>query len=622
MPAGLPSFRALVEDVLAALIPAPADCEPVGMPSAAWNHFNQNQFDQAIEALEHEDDGISREVVRSAVRDQLVRKPITLRNHKTLLRLANLGLGAGCIVTTNFDRFFESAHKSLKVSDKEWPRSLTSYVGPTLPPPTEADGIVYLHGRLPENDGDFPRLVLSVSDFGDAYMLAGWARRYLVELFRSRTVVFIGYSLEDPVMRYLVAALAAARDTGHFNVAYVFAPFGGETEPPNRSEAHQSWRLKGLQPMPYDSAGRHQKLWGELRDWSEDHTQGVLGRLQKVARLGKFPPAQPNDPAIDEMVWALRREEVARHFATLKGADTPHPGWIAPLESRGLFALPVPSDEQAPQGQFLAGTANSSVTLHPSTQALAGWLTRQLDTREAVDWAIERGCQLHPIFRELVGRRLRKGPPLGEGAQKFWRTVSSLDYSNALAMFHDHEAGRHIGLGEAGYISEKLFVRRLRPIPIFRPRFEGFEKSSPISTTKTSSLFRVDLELIGIRGKFEIERVRQRDPNWKWNLGSMGEALTELLHEALSWLLEFEKIDRIRDVEIRFRTISQHPTQSEHSDSWLILIELVRDSFDALVETSRTSEAVKLAHRWKQIDFALFRRLCLYAAGGGAHAEP
>ena len=41
-------------------------------------------------------------------------------------------------------------------------------------------------------------------------MLAGWATRFVVELLRNFMVVFIGYSLNDPVMCYMVEAFAAA----------------------------------------------------------------------------------------------------------------------------------------------------------------------------------------------------------------------------------------------------------------------------------------------------------------------------------------------------------------------------------------------------------------------------
>ena len=65
--------------------------------------------------------------------------------------------------------------------------------------------------RLPDQtDPTYADLVLTSVGFGQAYMLAGWATRFVVELLRNFMVVFIGYSLNDPVMCYMVEALAAA----------------------------------------------------------------------------------------------------------------------------------------------------------------------------------------------------------------------------------------------------------------------------------------------------------------------------------------------------------------------------------------------------------------------------
>jgi hypothetical protein len=50
-------------------------------------------------------------------------------------------------------------------------------------------------------------IVLTDSDFGRAYLTEGWARRFLVDLFRHFTVLFVGYSHSDTVMHYLARAL-------------------------------------------------------------------------------------------------------------------------------------------------------------------------------------------------------------------------------------------------------------------------------------------------------------------------------------------------------------------------------------------------------------------------------
>jgi hypothetical protein len=51
------------------------------------------------------------------------------------------------------------------------------------------------------------RMVLTDRDFGRAYLTEGWARRFVLELFLKYTVLFVGYSHNDPVMQYLARGL-------------------------------------------------------------------------------------------------------------------------------------------------------------------------------------------------------------------------------------------------------------------------------------------------------------------------------------------------------------------------------------------------------------------------------
>ena len=79
------------------------------------------------------------------------------------------------------------------------------FVAPMLPVPKQRwDGLVYLHGLLPENQGDnsLDNLVVSSGDFGLAYLTERWAARFVGELLRNFVVCFVGYSIEDPVLRY------------------------------------------------------------------------------------------------------------------------------------------------------------------------------------------------------------------------------------------------------------------------------------------------------------------------------------------------------------------------------------------------------------------------------------
>ena len=55
-------------------------------------------------------------------------------------------------------------------------------------------------------------MVLTDADFGRAYLTEGWARRFLVELFRSFTVLFVGYSHNDIDHELYGAGLAGSRN--------------------------------------------------------------------------------------------------------------------------------------------------------------------------------------------------------------------------------------------------------------------------------------------------------------------------------------------------------------------------------------------------------------------------
>lgn len=102
------------------------------------------------------------------------------------------------VVTTNFDRRFEGAAKSLGISPQ-------TYIGPALPLGDDFEGIVYLHGNVlcPE------QTVLTDVDFGKAYITNAWASRFLLDMFTRYTVLFVGYSCSDMMVKYLTRSISA-----------------------------------------------------------------------------------------------------------------------------------------------------------------------------------------------------------------------------------------------------------------------------------------------------------------------------------------------------------------------------------------------------------------------------
>jgi hypothetical protein len=134
-------------------------------------------------------------------------------------------------VTTNFDTYFEQADPSLRLGHEY-------HSAPILPIPkndrrSSWRSVVYLHGRLQNAGND--HLILTSADFGRAYLTDAWAARFVARLFADFTVLFIGYSLNDPVLRYMTDAFAAedaeARVPHHRGPAYIFSAYGGRPPP-------------------------------------------------------------------------------------------------------------------------------------------------------------------------------------------------------------------------------------------------------------------------------------------------------------------------------------------------------------------------------------------------------
>ena len=117
--------------------------------------------------------------------------------HAALVRVAS-SVGQLRVVTTNFDNHLSAAAaaEQIQVTD--------TWIGPALPLGGNFTGIVHLHGSVLREPRE---LVLTDGDFGRAYLTNAWATRFLLPMFQKFTVLFIGYSHDDPIMRYLALGL-------------------------------------------------------------------------------------------------------------------------------------------------------------------------------------------------------------------------------------------------------------------------------------------------------------------------------------------------------------------------------------------------------------------------------
>ena len=317
--AGLPDFRQLVLDVYRALDPSVCeiltnasinpnrptkpDCSALTVRQMAEvERFGAREYDVVLGMLERRLDSHTRE--DSKVRSRVVEilrsptgkpnpatsmfEPGTARSddadaprtgrpapiHRALIRLADRG-GATTIMTTNFDLLLERAAKIHRVPAQ-------SYALGSIPRPArgrEFAGVLHIHGALTRDPSRHSDLILTDQDFGEYYLRRRVVPDFIYDAARLFHLVLVGYSANDPPMRYLLNAVAA--DEGRFDDLKERFIFVGSDEPD--TVALQDWRARGIAPIHYDASDRdHTALLRMLQ--RRDDLSAINGKQQLVDR--------------------------------------------------------------------------------------------------------------------------------------------------------------------------------------------------------------------------------------------------------------------------------------------------------------------------------------------------
>lgn len=208
------------------------------------------------------------------------------------------------IVTTNYDQMLEIAAKSFD-------RDTKIYDAPALPLGNDIHGIIHLHGNISEPN----YMVLTDSDFGNAYMVNGYASRFLVELFAKYTVLFVGYSYNDVIMRYLTRAMVNEGESNRYILT-----------DDNQSE----WAQLGLNPIIYPN-NDYDSLYSGIKHLGEIVNRKPSEWKRVLADVANCPPL---DYALEsEIEYCLEDENKRRLFAeSVHGQD-----WMWWLDKRHVF---------------------------------------------------------------------------------------------------------------------------------------------------------------------------------------------------------------------------------------------------------------------------------------------
>ncbi|OHZ36183.1 MULTISPECIES: SIR2 family protein [Rhizobium/Agrobacterium group] len=623
--AGYPLFRGLVEEL--------HKRSPIAAPLEFQDAMRDQNYEFALSIIQRKLGTNALKLRRDTAKILSVR-PKTLKNHLSILRLSYLRDDSCRLVTTNFDRLFiQAARKFRKIKVDSAPKL-------PIPKADRWDSVVHLHGLLPSQPDDLElgNLILTSADFGEAYLTDSYCSRFVVELLRNFTVVFIGYSLNDRIMRYLLDAISYSEKfyenadvDGHFNKPYAFV----EHNENDKEDVFRQWDLKEVTPIPYfvegalrGNHGSHFRLYNTIDAWAELAAGGQNARVTLALNEATKPFLAEDTFGQERLLWALRDEtgKAAEALAKVEAREqTASIDWLpffaknglldqvySPSEFQALLAQRQgdikPTREQKYLGSVTSG--NTSYHLKPVTANLLRWMQWHLDTVELADWFLTNGAVPHPEFSVEYCRphKRSKRDLLEDDKRRMWDILTSDAYARSqLTASYWFNFRGNIDLKNPLLAAE--FLAHVAPKLSIQPSI--YRKIEGHSETYFGQ-FEFELKL---RNGQMVHQILEAvdDPEMFQGIEKLCEELSQSLKTGLDWLSLVGKASNEQDLSgFLVPSISPHP-QNKFVDDFGALVFLVRTAFDRLLIADAES-ANRVATAWAHQSYPLFKRLFLYAA--------
>lgn len=342
-PASLPDFRGLVLRVYAQL-DAAVHAIISGIPPTAHNQWSADlsgltdqqaaeakrfiigDYDVVLGILERRMDGQSHDKsrVRQAVAGELRAPGIQPAPiHRALMRLADRG-GAVTIATTNFELLLEDA------ANRSRPAVQTYALG-GIPRPGRSDsfaGVLHIHGALDRDPARASDLILTDQDFGEFYLRRRVVPDFIYDAARLFNLVLIGYSANDPPMRYLLNAVAA--DVTRFGDLKERFAFVGTSAPD--PVGLEDWKGRGITPVPYDVADDHLALLDTLERWAalsaiNGKRSLVDAKVKSIVRTNRGAASDADRDLFDHLIRRSDSNERVR-LSALASKQRADLGWL------------------------------------------------------------------------------------------------------------------------------------------------------------------------------------------------------------------------------------------------------------------------------------------------------
>lgn len=549
---------------------------------------------------------------------------------RALLDLAKTRDGKLRLVTTNFDRLFEAALRGAEQ---------VRWCAPALPPPKRRwDSLVYLHGLLAgSGERQTDSLVLSSGDFGLAYLVEGWAARFVAELFRRYTVCFVGYSVNDPVLRYMADAIAADRGLGE-SLPELFA-FAGHDDN-SVAEACRHWWDRQVTPIPYASRDEHALLRKTLAAWSQAYRVGTGAKEAIAAQYAGQDPATSSaqDDFASRVAWALTEPMGLAAKAFAQGNSLPGLGWLGPLSEQRLtahdLACLTPYDlrerERNQKSSLLRRPAPGALAPPMAVAAgaptqpgwdqvmrgLAGWLARHADDPKLLLWAAAQGGCLHPNFAALLSGKIAAGM-VRPAMASLWNAaiagrLCAGDFA-ALLLWLGRVKASGLTASARLELRELLAPRAEVSEPLFRSLIRARQAGGEHAQGDTTIADLVRCEVVpGVANAYELLEPFRASAAWAANSATLLREFAGLLRDALDLSAELGGAGPESD----FSFIHQPSIATDDfrlAQGFIPFLRLTRDAWLAAAEAAPDA-AVAAAREWSRGPYPVFRRLAFFAA--------
>ena len=497
-------------------------------------------------------------------------KPTPVHNY--LLKLFR-SPSAVRIVTTNFDRHFSTVAEELFRGEQD---KIDIYNAPALPLGRAFNGLVYLHGCIDKEPPE--RLVLTDRDFGQAYLTEGWATRFLQEMFNNYTVLFIGYSHNDPVMHYLARGLLP----GTFRYAL--------TEPGQEKD----WKFLDITPVVYplndDPDDRHRALGEFIIAWANYTQRGALDHERCIREIVESnPPIDPEDEDADYIENAIKNLVTVRFFT--RYARTVE--WLRWAEAKQAFHVLFNPIEQA-------GAVD---------RELAFWYAKHF----AFEYPVEtlalvqrQGQRLNRVLWQAIAHKLTRNPLPDPGTIAKWVVVLLCSVQPDWQLYSLGSLLNKCRYPEDSVTAILLFEYLTKPrLKLKTNHVYPNEDGSQTKQVDAEVVIEVDGYLLNDSWK-KVFR-----PNLKGFLKELEPILTKHLTQAHLFLRAFNKANDCWDPLSRWRSAIEPHEQDRFNREFDILINAARDTIEEMLrcEPDRAHNIIEI---WSTSGIPLLKRLAIH----------